>query len=304
MREKKEDKRTEILKKSHRVYDLVVTWLVSTDELEFWVLSIGTVAVGLREKVGADGEVSLTNAGVMRWRRNEAGKSILTRVFRPLFATCSGRYSVFPRFELFSPALDFLLACIATLFHLALNLLFSGVPYISSKVFYRRFSWSWQRESSGAARIVPSFSYGRSSSISCHYYSLSRLFLVVSRVFLFLLFFLAFGWQTDIARISAAIHFAPPSRIRSSLSSVYWEKRGNCYCELSLTTSFSLCAGKETYIFLFRIFFLSGFNDRTPFSCFNDYDFHEVPISIAQTIFGLRKVIVWVPGSICLVEFF
>lgn len=66
MREKKEDKRTEILKKSHRVYDLVVTWLVSTDELEFWVLSIGTVAVGLREKVGADGEVSLTNAGVMR----------------------------------------------------------------------------------------------------------------------------------------------------------------------------------------------------------------------------------------------
>lgn len=219
--------------------------------------------------------------------------------FGPLFATCSGRYcAFFPLRSIFS-CVRFL-ACVATLFHLALGLIFSWRALYFQQGFASSICWSWQRESSGAARIVPSF-FLRSIVINF----LPLLFIVATLSLCLVPFHLFFSlWlETDIARISTAIHSLCPPQASFLVIQCLLRKRGNCYSELPLTKSFALRRKKKFSSFSIN-FFLPGFNDRTPFSYFNDYDFREVSISIARTVFGLRKVIVWVPGSICLVEFF
>lgn len=122
-------------------------------------LSIGTVAVGLLW-----GGRKWARMERYLWRMRVSCGDDETRLesrfwhesFGPLFATCSGRYcAFFPLRSIFS-CVRFL-ACVATLFHLALGLIFSWRALYFQQGFASSICWSWQRESSGAARIVPSF---------------------------------------------------------------------------------------------------------------------------------------------------
>lgn len=133
-------KRTEI-KKNHRAYDLVVTWLVSTDGLEFWVYRL--------ERSQSDCYGAGESGRGWRGIFDECGCHAVTtrRGWKVDFGTSlSGPYLQpalddivpFLLFDLFSPAFDFLLASRPCFISPSVKF-FPGVPYISSKVLPRRF---------------------------------------------------------------------------------------------------------------------------------------------------------------------
>lgn len=174
-----------------------------------------------REKVGADGEVSLTNAGVMRWRRDEAGKSILARVFRALI--CNLLWTILC---LFFSSTYFLLHSISCL----RRDLVSSRPrlnfFLACLIFPARFclvdllvlATREFRCCSHSPVIFLAVDRHQFLAIIIH----CRDSFVVSRAFSFI--FLASGWKLILRGYQLPfIHFAP-LRPRSSLFSVYWER--------------------------------------------------------------------------------
>lgn len=113
-----------------RPYDLAVTWPASTDELEFWVLSIGTVAVGLcygagesgRRRRGIFDECGCHAVTTKRGWPVDFGTSLSGPYLQPapddiVLFSFSSHYSIYFSSTRF-------LACVATLFHLVCRLIY------------------------------------------------------------------------------------------------------------------------------------------------------------------------------------